>query len=167
MPLHTEYRVFVDMDTKQVIGIHPYWDPVVMKHRFGHEADADSPHQTHDYIIFRMYEDTLMARYKENADKVKKHIEEMLPYFLLEGQWSIDVMQNGDDFYIIDMALATNSALVECVPKNLLKPAKENWIPGKPMNNKEKVAFMNEILKEIEDDEKRRKENGKNIQRTI
>ena len=45
--------------------------------------------------------------------------------------------------------------------------AKENWIPGKPMNNKEKVAFMNEILKEIEDDEKRRKENGKNIQRTI
>lgn len=100
-----------------------------------------------------MYEDTLMARYKENADKVKKHIEEMLPYFLLEGQWSIDVMQNGDDFYIIDMALATNSALVECVPKNLLKPAKENWIPGKPMNNKEKVAFMNEILKEIEDDE--------------
>lgn len=142
MPLHTEYRVFVDMDTKQVIGIHPYWDPVVIKHRFGHEADADSPHQTHDYIIFRMYEDTLMARYKESADKVKKHIEEMLPYFLLEGQWSIDVMQNGDDFYIIDMALATNSALVECVPKNLLKPAKENWIPGKPMNNKEIRGFF-------------------------
>ena len=167
MPLHTEYRVFVDMDTKQVIGMNPYWDPDVMKRRFGHETDADSPHQTHDYIIFRMYEDTLMARYKENAEKVKKHIEYMLPYFLLDGQWSIDVMQNGDDFYIIDMALAANSALVECVPKNLLKPLQENWIPGKPMTDAEKVAFMNEILKEIEDDEKRRKENGKNIQRTI
>ena len=47
-------------------------------------------------------------------------------------------MQNGDDFYIIDMALAANSALVECVPKNLLKPLQENWIPGKPMTDAEK-----------------------------
>ena len=70
-----------------------------------------------------------MARYKENADKVKKHIEEMLPYFLLEGQWSIDVMQNGTDFYIIDMALAANSALLQCVPKNLLKPSRIDWVP--------------------------------------
>lgn len=26
LPLHTEYRVFVDFDTKEVIGINPYWD---------------------------------------------------------------------------------------------------------------------------------------------
>ena len=38
-------------------------------------------------------------------------------------------MQNGEDFFIIDMALAENSALNECVPKGLLKKAEENWLP--------------------------------------
>ena len=38
-------------------------------------------------------------------------------------------MQNGDDFYIIDMALAKNSALNDCVPKGLLRDAEEDWIP--------------------------------------
>jgi hypothetical protein len=38
-------------------------------------------------------------------------------------------MQNDDDFWIIDMAQASNSALVDCVPKNLLKPVEENWLP--------------------------------------
>lgn len=47
----------------------------------------------------------------------------------IHGQWSIDVMQNGDDFYIIDMALAQDSALKECVPHHLLKEKKEDWIP--------------------------------------
>ena len=41
-------------------------------------------------------------------------------------------MQNGDDFYIIDMALAATSALSECVPPGLLKPLKENWLPVIP-----------------------------------
>lgn len=147
MPLHTEYRVFVDFDTQKVIGMNPYWDPAVMKQRFGHEHDADSPHQIHDYIIFEMYEETLMARYNQHADTVREHIEEMLPYFHLWGQWSIDVMQNGDDFYIIDMALAANSALSDCVPRGVLKPLHENWIP---QSSEEKTTFMNEILKEIE-----------------
>lgn len=118
MPLHTEYRVFVDMDNNSVMGISPYWEPSVMEHRFSMCDDADNPHQTHDYIVFRMYKDNLMARYEQNKNLVISKIGEMLPFINLHGQWSIDVMQNGDDFYIIDMALAANSALVECVPKN-------------------------------------------------
>lgn len=47
----------------------------------------------------------------------------------LKGQWSMDIMQNGTDFYVIDMALAVQSALVHCVPKNRLKGVQENWIP--------------------------------------
>lgn len=35
LPLHTEYRVFVDFDEDVVLGMTPYWDPAVMKHRFG------------------------------------------------------------------------------------------------------------------------------------
>lgn len=33
----------------------------------------------------------------------------------LEGQYSIDIMKNGEDFYIIDMALMSDSALTEFI----------------------------------------------------
>lgn len=42
---------------------------------------------------------------------------------------SIDIMQNGSDFYIIDMALAKDSALKECVPEGLIRLQEEDWIP--------------------------------------
>ena len=48
----------------------------------------------------------------------------------MTGQWSIDIMQNGNDFYIIDMALAENSAYYnDCVSIEKRKPQIENWIP--------------------------------------
>lgn len=129
MPLHTEFRVFVDCNTDEVIGIAPYWEPETMKRRFSQGTDANSPHQTHDYIIYKAHEDTLMKRYYENKDIVIEKIKEILPELHLPGQWSVDVMMNGNDFYIIDMALAENSAFYDCVPKNLRNPSPENWIP--------------------------------------
>lgn len=129
MPLHTEYRLFVDFDTNKIIGISPYWEPDTMKKRFGHMDDADSPHQKHDYIIYLAHEERLMGRYHDNKNLVMEKMEELLPSIDLHGQWSIDVMQNSDDFYIIDMATAETSALVECVPENLLNHVEENWIP--------------------------------------
>lgn len=42
---------------------------------------------------------------------------------------AIDVMQNGEDFWIIDMALAKDSALLSCVPKDKIKAVEEDWIP--------------------------------------
>lgn len=129
LPLHTEYRLFVDFDTDEVIGISPYWEPKMMKQRFAYENDADSPHQIHDYIIYQMHEAVLMDRYEKNKTKVKEALEKLLPDVDLSGQWSVDIMQNGDDFYIIDMAQAANSALKECVPPELLKPVQENWLP--------------------------------------
>ena len=47
----------------------------------------------------------------------------------LPGQWSIDVMQNGDDFYIIDMATAYTSALADCVPAWKIRKQEEHWLP--------------------------------------
>lgn len=132
MPLHTEYRVFVDFDTDEILGINPYWDPDIMKQRFGHERDADSPHQIHDYVIYQMHEQMLMERYDKNKNLVLKKLAEMVPMLELSGQWSVDVMQNGEDFYIIDMALACNSAMNHCVPKEKLKQVEENWIPQLP-----------------------------------
>lgn len=130
MPLHTEYRIFVDFDTQEIIGVSPYWKPDVMEKRFGQGGDAESPHQIHDYIIFKAHEEELMRRYNENVERVCKQLQKMLPDIRLSGQWSVDVMQNGNDFWLIDMGLAQNSALKECVPQKLLKPVVENWIPA-------------------------------------
>lgn len=129
LPLRTEYRVFVDFDTGEILGVNPYWDPDVMKNRFAEQDDAASPHQRHDYVIYKMHEPVLMGRYRDNVDAVTAGIAKILPYAGLAGQWSIDVMQNGSDFYIIDMATAATSALNSCVPKDKLKPFPENWIP--------------------------------------
>ena len=129
LPLHTEYRVFVDFDTDEILGINPYWDPEVMKTRFANGSDADTNDMKHDYIIYRAHEETLMSRYEENKGKVLEHIQNMLPDVSLEGQWSVDIMQNGDDFWIIDMATADTSALSSCVPAGKLKKSPEDWLP--------------------------------------
>lgn len=129
LPLHTEYRVFIDCDTDCVLSITPYWEPETMKKRFGHESDADSPHQIHDYIIYQAHEETLMRRYHENKDRIVAEITKLLPDLNLTGQWSLDIMQNGDDFWLIDMATAQTSAFYNTVPKQLRNPQPENWLP--------------------------------------
>lgn len=103
-----------------------------MKQRFGHEADKDSPHQVHDYVIYMAHEETLMKRFSENRDFVINHVKEMLPDLDLKGQWSLDIMQNASDFYLIDMALANDSALQQYVPKGLLKEEMQDWLPVIP-----------------------------------
>ena len=101
----------------------------MLKKRFSQEDDKDSPHMMHDYIIIKSYEDVLNERYEKNKDKVLSEVQKILPYVDLPGQWSVDIMQNGDTFGLIDMALAVNSALVDCVPKEKLRRHEENWIP--------------------------------------
>lgn len=57
----------------------------------------------------------------------------MVPYLELEVIISPKgEIEYGDDFYIIDMARAAESALLKCVPKNLLKPNKEDWLAKLP-----------------------------------
>lgn len=153
LPLHTEYRVFVDCDTDQVIGIAPYWEPETMKKRFGHSEDSNSPHNLHDYVIYKAHEETLMKRYHENRDSVMAHIQDILPDLNLKGQWSIDVMQNGDDFWLIDMALAENSAFYDCVPMALRHPSVENWIPRLADMQRQTKATENISLTEASSDE--------------
>lgn len=143
LPLHTEYRVFVDCDWDEVIGITPYWEPETMKKRFGHSEDSNSPHQIHDYVIYLAHEEVLMGRYHKNKDAVVENIKSILPNLDLHGQWSIDIMQNGDDFWIIDMALAENSAFYNCVPEYLRKPSKEDWIPQLPNITEEEKSHEN------------------------
>lgn len=130
LPLRTEYRVFVDCDTDEVLGIHPYWDPEVMKSKFDSANDPDS---LHDAITYRAAEPELMCTYEANKDRVTALVAELLPNLDLAGQWSIDIMQDGDDLWLIDMALAENSAFYrETVPAALMRPSEEHWMPELP-----------------------------------
>jgi len=133
LPLRTEYRVFVDADDREVLGMSPYWEPEMLKERFSTGRDASSPHSIHDYIIIQKHQGVMMERYERNKDRVREGIAAMLQYLDLRGQWSIDIMQNGDDLWLIDMGLAANSALRECVPPGKLKAPDEEWIPALPL----------------------------------
>ena len=129
LPLRTEFRVFIDCNTDEILGVSPYWRSDVMLKRFEQESDADSADMKHDAIIFRMQEERLMKDYNEHVNTVLEHVKEMLPEIGLPGQWSLDIMLNGNDFWLIDMATADTSALNDCVPAGRIKKAEENWIP--------------------------------------
>ena len=71
-----------------------------------------------------------MERYNKNKDVVLQKVKELLQDLDLAGQWSLDIMQNGDEFWLIDMALAQNSAFYqETVKLEDRRPEPENWIP--------------------------------------
>lgn len=130
LPLRTEYRVFIDCDRDEVLGVHAYWDPKVMKRRFDGAKGADS---IHDAVTYRAAEPELMADFEANRDRVATLVGNLLPHLDLPGQWSLDVMQSGDTLWLIDMALAENSAFYdETVPRELRAPSEENWLPVLP-----------------------------------
>ena len=99
----------------------------VMKNEF---KKVSSPQERHDYVVYKMHEDILNQRYHESVQTVLAELKKVIPRIELTGQWSVDVMRNGNDYYIIDMALAENSALNDCVPKNLLRAYPQQWLPG-------------------------------------
>ncbi|WP_139368358.1 hypothetical protein [Evansella clarkii] len=110
MPLRTEFRVFVDCDADELIGAVPYWHPIVMK-RALQAGLSDSIQQ--DYQTYLSHEQKLVDEYNEHLHRVKKEIRAILPNLNLSGKYSIDVMKNGDDLYVIDLALMSQSALTE------------------------------------------------------
>lgn len=128
LPLHTEYRAFIDFDTDEVLGIYPYWDPDTMEKRFGEGADRNV-HDMHDFATYQLAKDRLMERFDKNKDLVLSKLKEIIPNINLTGQWSLDIMQNGDTFWIIDMAVAETSAFYNKVPVEKRRPIVENWLP--------------------------------------
>ena len=126
LPLNCEYRIFVDFDAKKILASANYWDREVMDARF---RENRTPHDVHDVITFNMAVDRLEKTYNDNLDKVKEMVQELLENNVeMEGQWSIDIMQTGDKFYLIDMAVAENSFYYDRVPKELRKPSEEKWL---------------------------------------
>lgn len=128
LPLHTEFRVFVDCDSKEVLSIENYWKPEVMEKRFS-ESRGDGIDNKHDSVTFLLNKERLCKRYEDNKEKVVEEIKKILPDLNLKGQWSIDVMLNGDDFWLIDMAIAENSFYYDSIPIEKRIKSEENWIP--------------------------------------
>lgn len=130
LPLRCEYRCFIDCDTDEPLGIHPYWDPEVMNKRFRDAPDASNPHMRHDAVTYAMREPSLMREYEATKSLVAAHVRELLPGLDLAGQWSLDIMRDGDDYWLIDMAPAERSTFYEqTVPKGKRRPMVENWMP--------------------------------------
>lgn len=126
LPLNTEYRIFVDFDKKSILADANYWDKDVMNKRFAENRDN---HDVHDVVSYNMAVDRLEKTYTENINKVKELVQEMLNNNVeMTGQWSLDIMQTGNEFYLIDMALAENSFYYDRVPKELRCPTPENWL---------------------------------------
>jgi len=117
MPLRTEFRAFVDFDTNTVESVVPYWHPVVMKRVLS--AGLSSTIQQ-DYQTYLRHEDKLLNEFNNQVGHVARQLHELIPHMKLTGQYSIDVMKNGDDLYVIDMALAEESALRELSPEYLV-----------------------------------------------
>ena len=103
MPLRTEFRLFYDFDTHQVMDIVNYWDVDYMldNGNFRNDDDETTLSKSKDRINFQYQanKDTIIQHMKDNVDKKCD----------LDGQWSVDFMMKGDDIYLIDMAIATNS----------------------------------------------------------
>lgn len=136
LPLRTEYRFFVDFDKGIVLGVNPYWDYDLMLRRFS-QGTRKNPHDMHDFMTFSSHADELMNKYMENVDdiyeKVLSLVGEVHDKGAMTGQWSMDIMQSGNDFWLIDMALAESSALYDnCVTNEMRRPMTENWLPRIP-----------------------------------
>lgn len=111
MPLRTEFRAFVDFDNGEIIGVVPYWNPIVMKKVLGNEFAPATIRK--DYNTYCRHEDKLMADYNNYLPIVKSKLKTIMPFVKLKGKYSIDVMKNGNDFYLIDMATMESSALTD------------------------------------------------------
>ena len=73
------------------------------------------------------------------------HLKEIIRKCNLSGQWSIDIMQHGNEFYIIDMQEAQNSTYYkETVNENLRKPNEECWIPN--LSSSESLIILRKKL---------------------
>lgn len=113
--------ISVDIGPKHVEGGLPLTDDMVCMAVTAMLRDA---------VTYKLREPSLMREYEATKDLVATHVAGLLPGLDLAGQWSLDIMRDGDDYWLIDMAPAERSTFYEqAVPKGKRRPMMENWIP--------------------------------------
>jgi len=104
----------------RILGTTQYWHKRVIRQHFAQCADPAvagySGAALADKDTFYNYEAVLDRDFVTHLPAVERGINQLLPALRdqgFRGQWSIDVMVEGDEFYLIDMALMCESALVD------------------------------------------------------
>lgn len=113
MPLRTEFRAFVDLDTDEVLGITPYWHPSVMRRALTMSAEMGMTHLMDDAEVYEAHLPRLTREFEARRDEVVKGLEQLIPSVAMTGTWSIDVMLDRGRLYLIDMSQMHSSALVD------------------------------------------------------
>ena len=104
MELNPEFRLFYSFDSHEILSVFNYWDVDFMLESgyFEYEEDIE---------ILKNNKDRINLEFANNKDKLIEHFNESLyKKTSLTGEWSIDFMLIGETFYLIDMAIAQNSA---------------------------------------------------------
>ena len=102
MPLHTEFRVFYDFDATKALYCVNYWD---------YDYVAKNLYSYNDKLVFESYYPKILKEYEMNKNKVCDLVEKHMQSVDLTGKYSIDIMMDTKkQFWLIDMALARNSA---------------------------------------------------------
>lgn len=108
MPLNTEFRVFYNFETNEVLGTFNYWDTNIvansLKQKISYEKEAQF-----EYDTFIDMSKEIEQEFECLKDKVTSLVSDSMKNVDLEGVWSIDLMYVNDEFYLIDMALGSQS----------------------------------------------------------
>lgn len=103
LPLRPEIRVFYDFGKNKVLYSANYWD-------WDYCHDAICRDAT-DKIIYEESYVRIEEAFLQNKGKAEKLVEKAMANVAgLSGQWSIDLMLMDDAFWLIDMAVAQDSA---------------------------------------------------------
>ncbi len=106
MPLNTEFRVFFDFDTNELLGIYNYWDKETM---------IDNLHTRDERMTFADTIPLIERDFKLLSPYLEDETRKKLPNANLKGKWSIDFMYDGNNFVLIDMGRAECSYYYEKV----------------------------------------------------
>lgn len=102
LPLRSEFRVFYDFTKRKVIFVENYWN---YGYVFPNLRDAT------DKIIFEHERERLEREFDNRKQEVSELVASAMENVTgFEGPWSVDIMLEGDTYYLIDMALAEMSA---------------------------------------------------------
>jgi|GEM_PF-2255780 len=97
MPLNSEFRIFYDFDTKQILEVFNYWEKNTM---------LDNLHNRSDLFTFANTIKEIEEDYEVLVSSLIKEANYKLPNTSLKGKWSVDFMYDGENFILIDMAHA-------------------------------------------------------------
>lgn len=112
------------------------------------------PDAYHDYCMYSVAEEKLMKRYEENKERVLDHVLNIVRCNeQMHGQWSMDIMQNGNDFWFIDMATANESALKEWIGETMkiiyskytfeeVHNTRRKWLSDEPGTSHEEIKIV-------------------------